>query len=170
MQTTEQHPTNIEFEIDRKRLMPYWQIQGFAGCCAPGMLGGFFIMVTLFEDYLTGHRHSSFGHLYLVRLAGLGVAAIIGLVLGLLLYFVMAHYPAKWAATNLRLIVEGPYLRIVSGAIFVTDRRIHFRAISDYSTQHGPLLKWLGMKTLAFNIIGSSHVASTKVPGVVDAE
>ena len=55
-------------------------------------------------------------------------------------------------------MVEGPYLRLVSGGYFVTDRRIHFRTVGDYSTHEGPLLRKLGMKSLSFRIASSGQV------------
>jgi len=99
----------------------------------------------------------------------LAAGSAVALLLGAALYFALGHYQSKWSANNLRLLVEGPYLRIVSGAVFVTDRRIHFRAISDYSTHDGPLLRRLKMKTISFRIIGQGQpVRSTSIPGVID--
>lgn len=166
---TDQFPANIEFEIDRARLMRYWRIQGFVGCCGPATLLISIMFTPFFSLLFLGVRQAPPGPLALWRSVAFVVATLSGFLAGSLLYFIMAHYPAKWAATNLRLTVEGPYLRIVSGAIFVTDRRIHFRSISDYSTHDGPLLKRLGMKALSFRVIGGAQATSSTIPGIIDA-
>ena len=100
---------------------------------------------------------------------GLSGAAI-GCCIGVLLYFITTHFVAKWAAQNVRLIVEGPYLRLVSGGIFVSDRRMHFRTISDYTTHAGPLLRRFGMKTLSFTAAGSRNSLPTRIAGLVDPD
>lgn len=94
----------------------------------------------------------------------------IGCCIGVLMYLLTTHFYAKWAAQNLRLIVEGPYLRLVSGGIFVSDRRMHFRTISDYTTHAGPLLRRLAMKTLSFSATGSRNSLPTRIAGLVDPD
>jgi membrane protein YdbS with pleckstrin-like domain len=169
MSSADKYPENIEFEIDRPRLLKYWRLQALGGYCACAIFPAVMIAGPLIGEHF---RHTSPPDVkealvtVLIFLAACSAAASL---LGAALYFALGHYQAKWSADNLRLLVEGPYLRIVSGAVFVTDRRIHFRAISDYSTHDGPLLRRLKMKTISFRIIGQGQpVRSTSIPGVID--
>lgn len=170
MPFTDKYPEQIEFEIDRPRLIRYWRLCGFLGCCIPCVVGVVLIALPLLGDYLQTHRHLHLGEILVIGLAYLAVGAIAGLLIGLLLYIAMSHYSAKWAAQNLRLIIEGPYLRLISGGLLITDRRIHFRAISDYSTTQGPMLRLFGMKTLSFRVVGSSQSFSTTVAGLKEPD
>lgn len=169
MAFSDKYPEQIEFEIDRPRVRRYLRLLGFGS-----YLGGTTV-VSLFFSFaaFTG----SFQHQPIVqfdeivhRLAAYFATGLaIGCAIGLLLYFVTTHFIADWAAQNLRLIVEGPYLRLVSGGVFVSDRRIHFRTVNDYSTHAGPLLRRLGMKSLSFRVEGNSRLLTT-VAGLVDPD
>jgi len=169
MSSPDKYPQNIEFEIDRPRLTKYWQLQSLAGYCSATLLAGLFAAGALIGDRFKASATASAGQYVLAGLEFLLLTLAVTVALGVLLYFALGHYQSKWAAANLRLLVEGQYLRLVTGAVFITDRRIHFRAISDYSTHDGPLLRRLGIKTLAFRVIGGNQPSRTTIPGVIDA-
>jgi membrane protein YdbS with pleckstrin-like domain len=166
----DRYPTTLEFEIDRGQLLRYWRLQAIIGCCGATLPFSFAIGMSLFRFHLESNLNLGvlwkLSWFVLYFIAGF----VAGLVVGGVIYFAMCHVPAKRAAANLRLMVEGPFLRIVSGGYFVTDRRIHFRAISDYSIQEGPLLKQLGMKSLSFRVMGSAQGVSQSVAGLVNPE
>ncbi len=166
MSSVDKYPTNIEYEIDRVALIRYWRLQATIGySLAPAPIAGMFGLA-FFRLYV--ETHPGIGGLTYVAFAAMLILAglFAGMLVGILLYFLMSHFLIKLSVKNLRLLVEGPYLRSISGAIFVTDRRIHFRAISDYSTSDGPLLRRFGMRNLSFTVIGSTAHASTVVSGL----
>ncbi|MBN2294047.1 MAG: hypothetical protein JXM70_16595 [Pirellulales bacterium] len=163
-------PTEIEFDIDRRQLLRYWRVQSFIGCCVPIILLFAFIGIGFYKIHLDSIQ--DIGIVSIVVWLVLYIVAVIlaGLIVGGIIYLALCHMPSRRAAANLRLLVEGPFLRIVSGAFYVTDRRIHFRAISDYSTHEGPLLKKFGMKSLSFRVIGSGQNPSEHIVGLVDPD
>lgn len=169
MESNDGFPTNIEFEIDRQSLRRYWRLQGIIGCCIPGVLFSMLFAVAFYSAFLESKPEIRLAAIVGWFVAFLVGAIIAGLVAGTILYFAICHWPSELAARNLRVMVEGPYLRIISGSAFLTDRRIHFRAISDYSTHEGPLLKKLGMKSVSFRIIGSQP-SSQQLPGLINPD
>jgi membrane protein YdbS with pleckstrin-like domain len=163
-------PEQVEFEIDRPRLVRYLRACGFAVCVGGMIPVSLFFSLAAFSGSFQHRPPVEFDEI-LPRLATyLATGVSIGCCVGVLLYFITAHFPARWAAQNVRLIVEGPYLRLVSGAIFVSDRRMHFRTISDYSTHSGPLLWRFGMKTLSFSTTSGRNGLPTRIAGLVDPD
>lgn len=154
----DRYPTEIDFEIDRKQLLRYWRMQAVLGCSGATLPFAVLIAMAFFKSHLESHRDLSVGSLTVWFILYVVVGTAAGLLVACLIYLLMCHLPAQRASQNLRLMVEGPYLRFVSGGYFVTDRRIHFRSVSDYSTHEGPLLRKLGMKSLSFRIAGSGQM------------
>lgn len=91
-------------------------------------------------------------------------------IFGSVLYFTYFRPSARLKAKNLRLMVDGPYLRIVSGGYVLVDQRFHFRDISSYSTVQGPLLRRCGLKSLCFRVQGRATTPPLSVIGLVDAD
>jgi membrane protein YdbS with pleckstrin-like domain len=151
------YPTDIEFEIDRRALLRYSRVQSLIACCAASLPVSILVAVACFKTHREANPTmamvSSFG--WLMLYAGAGVLA--GLFVGGGIYFLLSHASSKLASQNLRLMVEGPYLRIISGGVFVTDRRLHFRDIGDYTIAEGPLLRMFGLKALSFRVTSTGR-------------
>jgi hypothetical protein len=167
------YPTDIEFEIDRRALLRYLRVQALIGYCAALVPLLILVAITCFKVHREWNPKmgiaSSFGWLILYGIAGI----LVGLVVGAGIYFVTSHTRSRLASQNLRLIVEGPYLRIISGAVFITDRRIHFRDINDYSVEEGPLLRMCGLKALRFHVMatgGTGQFPTRSIVGLVNPE
>jgi len=144
-------PEDMEFEFNRPAMQRYWRaliIGNFVAVSCFLAVGG---ACSGYARALEANPHVSTNILIYssvqFALAGLAAGAVMGVIFVLLLII-----PFQWEAKNTRLIVEGPYLRVISGGIFVDDRRIHFREIGDFRTHHGPLLRWYGLKTLSFRL------------------
>jgi hypothetical protein len=140
------YPEDIEFDIDRDKLRKYSQMQAAFFCLLFFVFLGLFIAVLRFEAQLKMEQGKT-----LVQLLGILVLNLVGCIAAGVLcggasYFVFCHFPEGVYSRNLRLKVEGPYLRLISGTYIVSDRRIHFREITDYSTHQDPIQKWLGIK------------------------
>lgn len=91
-------------------------------------------------------------------------------IFGSILYFVYFRPSARLKAVNLRLMVDGPYLRLVSGGFILVDQRFHFRDVASYSTVQGPLLRRNGLKSLCFRVHGRATTPPLSVTGLVDAD
>lgn len=165
----DRYPTEIEFEIDRHRLLRYWRIQAVIGCFGTTLPFAVLIGMAFFKIHLEGNPALSIGSRFLWLLTYAAAGTVAGLLVATVIYLVICHLPAKRASQNLHLMVEGPYLRIVSGGYFVTDRRIHFQAISDYTTHQGPLLRMVGMKSLSFHV-SSPTPSSKRVVGLTSPD
>lgn len=162
-------PLEIEFEIDRNFLVRYYRLQALIGCAAiilPFATFFTFVFLSPFLVFLGELTPTQ-------RLISTVCSAVGGLAVGLLVtmafYYTYFHKSSELAARNLRLPVEGPYLRLVSGSYFVTDKRYHFKDVHTYTICQGPLLKWFGMKTLAFHV-SSRQVPPVQVAGIIDVE
>jgi hypothetical protein len=107
----------------------------------------------------------AFGLFCLHTLTGLAVGSLIGC----LIYVVGFHLTSIYAAKNLRLVVEGAYLRLVTGSVFPIDYRLHFKDLRDYTIYSGPVLSRFGLGMLSFRISNSPQSIRYYVVGLVDA-
>lgn len=93
---------------------------------------------------------------------------MIGFLVGAVIYACF-HFNYGRYARHCSLIVEGPFLRFTTGGFFTEVKRVHFRAVSDYSTHDGPLLKLFGIKVLSFQIMGRRAQNNT-IAAIVEAD
>lgn len=110
------------------------------------------------------------GRQTIIVLRHIATGLAIGSAIGLTLYFSVSHFTSGRYARQVRLIVEGPFLRQVTGGLVTEDKRVHFRAVSDYSTYDGPILRLFGIKALGFRVMGVQAPANKTIAGVVDAD
>ncbi len=163
-------PLEIEFSIDRDRLYRYLRFQALAGCFALVLPLSVFFASAFYDSHMAAYRHAGLsfriGWLTIYLLGGL----IVSTGLTLTAYGCYFRPAARLKVKNLRLLVDGPYLRFVSGCFIKFDRRYHFRDISCYATIEGPVLRRYGMKSLSFRVQGPPHTPPIVIPGVTDAE
>jgi hypothetical protein len=159
-------PEQIEFEIDREKLFRYRRRQLIYGCLGIPLLLSTILAIAIFGGRVEKQPPWTVEQLVWMGLLYFGVALAAGALVGIAVYFVFVRRELTLSVRNLRLVVEGPFLRIVSGGSFVSDRRIHFRAISNYSTYDSPLLQDYGMKLLSFQVCGDSDSRATSVAGL----
>ena len=169
MEFKDKYPVQIEFDIDRNKLARYYRTQSFIGCIAIAIPLGFIVAFGILKPFLEINNGLTLLQ-RIVLCACIGVGGLLGgLLVGLALYYPYFHKSSKLAAHNLRILVEGPYLRLVAGSYFVVDRRYHFKDIHTYTTCQGPLLKRFGMKTLMFNV-STRQTPPVHVEGLIDVE
>jgi hypothetical protein len=165
--------TDIEFEIDRRALLRYSRVQALIGYCAAMLPFVFLVALACFKVHREWNPSMGMAS-YVGWLLVYGIAGILaGLLVGCGTYFLTSHATSRLVSQNLRLIVEGPYLRIISGGFFITDRRIHFRDINDYSVEEGPLLRMFGLKALRFHVMatgGTGQFPTRTIVGLVNPE
>ncbi|WP_143543898.1 hypothetical protein [Rhodopirellula sp. MGV] len=167
----DQYPREIEFEIDRMKLLGYLSDQAKLGCF--GIVFPFAILIAFAfyrEAMAPFHKNDDiwfwFGWFSLYMLGGLAACGVLGSVL----YVSYFRRSARLKANNLRLMVDGCYLRLVSGGFVVIDQRFHFREVSSYATVQGPLLRRHKLKTLCFRIDRRMNSPALLVTGLADAD
>jgi hypothetical protein len=160
----------IDFEIDRDRLLRHLLTQAKMGCFGLALPFCVLFALSFFNSHMAPYRNADMwfrlGWLSVYLLAGLVACAVFGSVL----YFAYFGPSARLKAKNLRLMVDGPYLRLVSGGFVLLDQRFHFRDVSSYSTVQGPFLRRNGLKTLCFRVQGRSATPPLSVTGLIDAD
>lgn len=163
-------PLEIEFEIDRERLLRHLLNQARIGCYGLAFPFAMFFVLAFYNAHMTPYPNASIwfriGWFCLYVLVGVFACG----ALGSILYCGYFRRSAQLNTKNLRLLVEGPYLRLVSGGFVLTDQRFHFRDVSSYSTIQGPLLRRRGLKSLCFRVSGRSTTPPVSVTGLVDAD
>lgn len=170
MSFKDRFPLEIEFEVDRERLLRYLLIQARIGCFGLVLPFALCFAVAFFNSHLAPYRPAGFwfqfGWLVIYLLGGVLACVVFGAVL----YFSYFQPSARLKAKNLRLMVDGPYLRLVSGGFVVLDQRFHFRDVSCYATLQGPLLRRCLLKSLCFRVQARSTTPPLRVTGLVDAD
>lgn len=164
---TEPHPQEFELEIERDRLRAYLRFKWFAWWIAAlSALGIGFGLSSVAKTLDQGLQPWDAMLILVVRAIGIGWGA--GLLLAGVLYFAFSRRLADRFADELRVSVEGPYLRIRQHVVVATDRKLHFRAIVDYAAIQDPLMRWFGIHALQMTTAGGGATAMITVPGVKD--
>ena len=163
-------PIEIEFEIDRERLLRYLLVQARLGCFGLALPFGLVFAVAFYNAHMAPYRHAEIsfrmGWLAIYLIGGLTTSALLASIF----YFSYFRPSARLKAKNLCLLVDGPYLRLVSGGFILLDQRFHFRDVSSYGTIQGPLLRYHHMKSLCFRIQGRSSTPPLSVAGLVNPD
>lgn len=162
-------PVEVEFEIDRKVLVRYYRLQSLVGCVLVSVPFGVLVAVGLLQSFLLIHPEFTLWQKVLSCVCFVSGGLVLGLLVAAVFYYPYFHKSSNLAAQNLRLRVEGPYLRLISGSYFVIDRRYHFKDIHTYTTCQGPLLKRFGMKTLTFNV-SVRQMPPVQIDGLIDVD
>ncbi len=165
----ESHPEIFQIEIDHKRLCRYLRLQAFLGLSALFLFFGAFFGFASHADKRNHANIESVADFMAQGMRGAGIGTSIGLLLALFAYFVFYHFPAKRQACAVQLRVEGQYLRFRDGFLFRRDRKLHFRAIVDYSCFEGPLMRWCDIGGLEMTTMAGGQGSILRVPGVKDA-
>lgn len=163
-------PLEIEFEIDRDRLLRISRIEAGAACFGLASIPSLMMTTACFSASMAPYRHADMWY----QLGWFGIYLMVGLgawvAIGGTIYFSYFHAATRLRTNNLRLLVDGPFLRLVSGGYVVRDRRFHFRDVSSYETIEGPLQRRFGLKSLRFRISDSGNAPPLSVVGLVDPE
>jgi len=163
-------PLKAEFEIDRDRLLRHLLTQARFGCFGLAFPLALLLALAFFNAHMAPYHNTGIwfrlGWFSIYMLGGILACSIFGSIL----YFTYFRPSARLKAENLRLMVDGPYLRLVSGGFILLDQRFHFRDVSSYGTVQGPLLRRHGLKSLWFRVHGRTTTPPLSVTGLVDAD
>lgn len=107
-------PNHIEFDIQRDTLCKLYRWEALCLCggiaAFIGLLFGSMLYGSLRAQIHDYHYNSWLLMQVLAFLAGLAVGSVIGAVF----YFGYFHRAARLSADNLRVLVEGPFLRLIN--------------------------------------------------------
>ncbi len=167
----DEHPHTIQIEIDREGLRKYfrktWLQQWLWGLSIFGILFGVIIPLESIENGKVD------GPLHLIQLLLTG--AFFGLLLStsiaLTAYFICSHSKARKIADSQTLTVEGAFLRITKQtALMKVDRKIHFRAVIDFSIIEDSRMEKYGIKALQMNTTGGSAQSLLRIDGIKECD
>ena len=126
-----------------------------------GALFGF----TVVSERLDSYDFSSVWGVLGILFAGIGGGIFVFLAISAVIYFLFFYKKAALTAANLRVIVEGPFFRIINKERSRTDRKLHFRSIVDYTTFESPLMKRYGLMELQMTTTGG-YQALIRILGI----
>lgn len=165
---SENDPHTLEFDFCRDALLRYlrvkWYLSWVCGLAVMGMMIGLGTVSSRIE----AGDFKSFQEACL----GLATGVVQGLAgsffLSTALYFLFSHWLAARTAEGLRVVVEGPFFRIIQKGRFRMDRKLHFRSIIDYTTIEGPLMRRFGVMALHMTTTGGGNQPGLQVVGIRD--
>ena len=160
------YPDTIELDIDRDALRSYlrarWFISWVAGLAFIGGTLGFFTVTSRLDN----HDYNGIQEFLSLLAMGIGIWLVVSFVLSTILYFLLSHRLAAVAATSLRVIVEGNFLRIIRHDPARMDQKIHFRSIVDYTIFEDALMRRFGIMSLQMTTTGGGNHASLQILGL----
>jgi hypothetical protein len=161
------YPTHLNIEIDRDRLRRClrvtWLCYWFAGFLFYGGLISFG-----FAADAIGKRDLADPHVIWLWLLKFGECLGGCLLVALLCYFLFSHWIAGRVAESLQVTVEGSFLRIRQHVFMLSDRKLHFRAIVDYTAMQHFLMRRYGLYSIRMTTIGGGPRSFVTIPGIKD--
>lgn len=165
------HPEIIDIEIDHENLCKYLRQTWLkVWVLTLSTLGAGFGLIAGIERIENGEFDGI--PAILVELAiGVLTGTIIAAIIALFLYLLLSHFKAKKISEAQQLRVEGAYLRIIQSRLgSIIDQKIHFRAVTDFSTIENPRMKKFGIKTLQMNTSGGGPAGLIRIDGIIDCD
>ena len=164
------YPSHLTIEIDRVRLRKFLCMRSLiAWATVFTLFGGLFGFVAFAKAMeaaensgLSGGAAAICGALALMKSIG------ISSVLALLAFFIFSFRSDTRTARNLEVTIEGSFLRVRQFAHSMTDRKLHFRSIVDYTTYQDSLMRRCGIHSLQMTTIGGGPTSTVMIPGVKD--
>ena len=163
---SDQYPPTVDIEIDRERLKNYLCTKRLLSLTLPlAFYGGVFGGLTTTSAVGRGVTGGA-----LVPILVRHIAAGIGVGVGcaILLYLIVARPLTLRYAASLKVAVEGAFLRVCEHTIVLSDRKLHFRAIVDYATTQGVLMRRFGIHALRMTTTAGGVGSTILIPGVKD--
>jgi len=160
------YPFHVPIEIDRVQLRKYLRAKWLlAWMLALSGFGAFFGLASASK---MAEQSPSVGQGFGILAAGFAGGLALGLLLGVVAYFVFSHWLAGRMARGLEVSVEGPFLRVRQSTLVRTDRKLHFRSIVDYTTVQGGLMQYFGIEALQMTTIAGGQNTALTIAGVKD--
>lgn len=154
MNTNDKYPETITFEIDHDALRQYLRARYLIGWVLGfSVVGGLGLLMAIVGSVeFIGQENLAEA---VFRRVGFSISAIVALeIIAIVAYFAISHRRAAREAATLSVSVEGPYLRIKHAGGTRVDRKLHFRAISDYVVEQSNLMRKFSIASLVMNTVG----------------
>lgn len=153
-------PERLELPVDAPRLTRYQRLQDLAGWGALALLGGAGFGLVAASEFVEVQRMAfpmpAFGEIAAGAALRFALGPLVALALPLSWYLLYAHRARRHQSEALRVRVEGPFLIVEEGGGWLRrSRKLHFRAIQDYSVEDGPLLRRAGIRRLRLSVNAS---------------
>ncbi len=167
-------PESFPIEIDRERLRRFLRLHCLIGWMVITGFFGFFAGIGTIGDAIKanelrekeGRQAVILSHATILRHLANGMA--MGGSIGLVFYLCMGQWTSAAYARNIRLSVEGAFLRVQSGVFLRQDRKIHFRSIHDYAVVETYFSRLTGVQVLRMNVSGSMQRPWLHIAGIKD--
>jgi hypothetical protein len=164
---SDQYPSHFAIEIDRVRLRRYLRAKWYLSWSLLFLLfSGLPMLGFLVEEFERGIRSNREMVVAVAKAVGIALAG--SQLLALFLYRIFSHGVAARWAESIELTVEGPFLRLRQHFLSLTDRKLHFRSIVDYTTAQDFFMRWFGIETLQMTTIAGGNSSAVNVRGVKD--
>jgi membrane protein YdbS with pleckstrin-like domain len=164
---TDQYPVNFSVDFDRQQLTTYYRVHIYSYWAVALSFVGFITGANC-ANYAIQRGHHTFGGSMLYFLFYIGSGVIVGMLLAIPAYYVLGHRLAVKHANRLEVTVEGPFLRVRQNYPWISDRKIHFRNIVDYTTVQGPFLRRFNLFALHMATTSTGLGSTITVLGVKD--
>ena len=166
---TDSYPQHVEIEIDRDRLRTYLRAKALLSWLL--LLGSFGAVIGMaVSGQILEQGVRPWTDVIFILATGLGIGFITAILLAGALYLLFSHRVMGRFAGELRLSVEGPFLRVRQRLVIASDRKLHFRAIVDYAVVQDPLMRRFDISALQMTTTGAGQSATITVPGVKNCE
>lgn len=162
------YPQNLEIEIDRVNLLKYVRFQrfflwlGFFGFFS--FLFGLPVTLNQFE----GKEAGGTGAIVSAFAKGFGITIVSGMVMAVMGYLIFSHRQARRYVESLQISVEGAFLRIREYGVGMTDRKIHFRSLVDYSCTQTRSMERFGIASLQMATTAGGQRTGIAIAGIKD--
>lgn len=160
MSTKDGLPERLELPVDAPRLTRYLRLSDMAGggllVLLAGGVGGFLAALSTVEQQLDTVPRPDLAEIAVAGFLKWGLLLLITCSPLLAWYGLYARRALRRQAEALRVRVEGPFLVVEEGGGWLRrSRKLHFRAIQDYSVEDGPLLRRAGIRRLRLSVNAS---------------
>ena len=166
---SDSYPESFTIEIEREKLCRYWRwywLLQLGGVCA-------FLGSMLGMAWATGPERrdeiESMADVAVALAAGIGTGLVSALLVVGIVYVLFIHRQTKRFVESIEVSVEGPFLRMRQGRLVIRDRKLHFKAIVDYSYIQEPLMRVCGLSGMLLTTTAGGQHSAIRLKGVKDA-
>lgn len=164
----EQYLENFEIEIDRDALYKYLCVKYLGSWIAFLFVPAFLIGMLIIAEATENSEYKGIMDVIVITLTGFGIGLFVSGIVFIPSYFIFIHFMAGKVAKSLTVTVECAFLHIVQENYARVDRKLHFRAITDYSTVETRLMRYFGLKALRMTTNGVGLDSTVQLDGIKD--
>ena len=165
---SDQYPENLTVEIDRDRLRKYYRARALLVLLGFLLVLGAASTIGRVGDRLDKVELKNLTDVILFCVRSFALSIGISTALALLMYFIFCHRSTARRAASLEVSVEGAFLRVRDHELISIDRKLHFRAIVDYATIQGWLMRKCGIHALRMTTTAGGQSSTLTIHGVKD--